>query len=134
MGASLALASLFLLPAVALDPPTSMPSGSAIAALLVLGFVCTAAAFVIYGVLVAEAGPGRALVITYVNPVVAVALGVTLLGERPGTGAVAGLLLILAGSWLSTDGRLPPGLAAVAARALPRRATGRGGPVAPFQA
>ena len=29
--------------------------------------------------------------------------------ERPGAGAVAGLLLILAGSWLSTDGRLPPG-------------------------
>ena len=41
---------------------------------------------------------------------IAVALGVTLLGEQPGAGAVAGLLLILAGSWLSTDGRLPPGL------------------------
>jgi drug/metabolite transporter (DMT)-like permease len=49
-------------------------------------------------------------VITYVAPVVAVALGVTILGERPGVGAAAGLLLILAGSWLSTDGRLPPGL------------------------
>ncbi|MBV8988204.1 MAG: hypothetical protein JO372_06550, partial [Solirubrobacterales bacterium] len=44
------------------------------------------------------------------NPVVAVALGVTLLGERPGVGAVAGLLLILAGSWLSTGGKLPPGM------------------------
>jgi drug/metabolite transporter (DMT)-like permease len=53
-------------------------------------------------------------VITYINPVVAVALGVTLLGERPGAGAVAGLLLILTGSWLSTDGRLPPGLARLA--------------------
>jgi hypothetical protein len=39
-----------------------------------------------------------------------VTLGVAVLGERPGAGAVAGLLLILAGSWLSTDGRLPPGL------------------------
>jgi drug/metabolite transporter (DMT)-like permease len=55
-------------------------------------------------------------VITYINPIVAVALGVTLLDERLGAGAVAGLLLILAGSWLATDGRLPPGLAAVAAR------------------
>jgi hypothetical protein len=36
--------------------------------------------------------------------------GVAVLGERPGAGAVAGLLLILAGSWLSTGGRLPPGL------------------------
>jgi hypothetical protein len=32
-------------------------------------------------------------------PVIAVALGVLLLGEHPGAGAVAGLLLILAGSW-----------------------------------
>ena len=44
----------------------------------------------------------------YINPVIAVALGVALLGEQPGAGAVAGLLLILAGSWLSTGGRLPP--------------------------
>jgi drug/metabolite transporter (DMT)-like permease len=67
--------------------------------------------------LVAEIGPGRALVITYVNPVVAVALGVAVLDERPGAGAIAGLLLILAGSWLSTDGRLPPGLVGMVAAA-----------------
>jgi drug/metabolite transporter (DMT)-like permease len=48
------------------------------------------------------------MVITYINPVIAVGLGVALLGEQPGAGAVAGLLLILAGSWLSTGGRLPP--------------------------
>ena len=59
------------------------------------------------------------------NPVIAVALGVALLGERPGAGAVAGLLLILAGSWLSTDGRLPPGMVEWAAR---RRATLRRAP------
>ena len=46
----------------------------------------------------------------------------TVLGERPGVGAVAGLLLILAGSWLSTDGRLPPGLAELVARRRGRRA------------
>jgi hypothetical protein len=85
-------------------------------ALVVLGLFCTAAAFVFFGALIAEVGPGRALVITYVAPVVAVALGVTVLGERPGAGAVAGLLLILAGSWLSTDGRLPPGLKAIVTR------------------
>jgi hypothetical protein len=34
---------------------------------------------------------------------------------------VVGLLLILAGSWLSTDGRLPPGLGAVVARLRWRR-------------
>jgi drug/metabolite transporter (DMT)-like permease len=122
MGAALAVAAVVLTPVVAIDRPTEIPSGEANASLLVLGLFCTAAAFVFYGALVAEAGPGRALVITYVAPVVAVALGVAVLGERPGTGAVAGLLLILAGSWLSTDGRLPPGLAAVVARWRRRRA------------
>ncbi len=116
MGASLALAAVFLVPAVAVDPPSSAPSGSAVASLLVLGLFCTAAAFVFYGALVAEAGPGRALVITYVNPAVAVGLGVAVLGERPGAGAIAGLLLILAGSWLSTDGRLPPSPTAIVTR------------------
>ena len=43
-----------------------------------------------------------------------------MLGERPGAGAVAGLLLILAGSWLSTDGRLPPGLTRAIARSRAR--------------
>jgi drug/metabolite transporter (DMT)-like permease len=110
MGASLAIAAIVLTPFAALAPPEAAPEADVIVALLVLGIVCTALAFVIFGALIAEIGPGRALVITYVNPVVAVALGVLILDERPGTGAIAGLLLILAGSWLSTDGRLPPGL------------------------
>jgi drug/metabolite transporter (DMT)-like permease len=121
MGVSLALAGLVLTPLAALDPPRVVPPAEALAALAILGVACTAAAFVFYAALIAEVGPGRATVITYVAPVVAVALGVTVLGERPGTGAVAGLLLILAGSWLSTDGRLPPGLAAGLARLRPRR-------------
>jgi drug/metabolite transporter (DMT)-like permease len=116
MGAALAVAALVLTPAVAVSPPTEVPPGSALVSLAVLGLFCTAAAFVFYGALVAEAGPGRALVITYIAPVVALALGIAVLGEEPGAGAVVGLLLILAGSWLSTDGRLPPGLAAVVTR------------------
>jgi drug/metabolite transporter (DMT)-like permease len=121
MGAALAIAALVLTPAVMVDPPDAMPPGSALVALAVLGLFCTAAAFVFYGALVAEAGPGRALVITYVAPVVAVALGVAVLGEQLGAGAIAGLLLILAGSWLSTDGRLPPGLAALVEQRRGRR-------------
>jgi drug/metabolite transporter (DMT)-like permease len=121
MGVSLAFAAVFLTPGALLHPPAAAPSADAIIALLVLGFFCTAAAFVFYGALIAEAGPSRALVITYTSPVVAVALGVAVLGESPGPGAIAGLLLILAGSWLSTDGRVPPGLAALAARMRPRR-------------
>ncbi len=123
MGASLALASLILAPWAALDTPRATPSAGAIGAVVVLGLLCTAAGFVVYAILIGEAGPGRATVITYVNPVVAVTLGVLLLGEHPGAGAVAGLLLILAGGWLSTDGRLPPGIARlVARRARPAQA------------
>lgn len=116
MGAALAIAAVLLTPVVAVAPPTELPSAEAGASLIVLGLACTAAAFVFYGMLVVEAGPGRALVITYVAPVVAVALGVAVLGERLGAGAVAGLLLILAGSWLSTGGRGPT---LSVARALP---------------
>ena len=122
MGGSLALAALVLAPFAAVTAPSEVPSGDAILSIVVLGLVCTALAFVIFSVLIREVGPGRALVITYVNPVVAVALGVAILGERPGAGAVAGLLLILAGSWLSTDGRMPPGIT----RALARRRAARG--------
>jgi drug/metabolite transporter (DMT)-like permease len=109
MGASLGIATVLLAPLALLGLPAASPSGGALASVVVLGLLCTGAAMVLMAVLVDEAGPGRALVVTYVNPVIAVALGVVFLGESPGAGAVAGLLLILAGSWLSTDGRLPPG-------------------------
>jgi len=109
MGAALAIAALVLTPAAILAPPRGTPSAEALVSLVVLGIFCTAAAFAFYGALVAEAGAGRALVITYIAPVVAVALGVAVLGERPGAGAAGGLLLILAGSWLATGGRMPPG-------------------------
>ena len=111
MGSSLMLAALILTAPALLDPPAGRVDGGAIAAVLALGLVCTAAAFVIFAVLIREAGPSRATVITYVNPVVALALGVGLENERPGPGAFVGLALILAGSWLATAGsegrRLP---------------------------
>jgi drug/metabolite transporter (DMT)-like permease len=109
MGVSLAIAAVILTPVAVLDPPSGTITTDSIVALVVLGLLCTAAAFVVMAVLVADVGPGKALVITYVNPVIA-------LDERPGAGAIAGLLLILAGSWLSTDGRLPPRLTARFAR------------------
>jgi drug/metabolite transporter (DMT)-like permease len=119
MGASLAVAALLLTPLAAITWPARAPSAGALASTTVLGLVCTAAALLVLSVLIGEAGPSRATVITYVNPVVAVALGVALLGERPGPGAVGGLVLILAGSWLSTGGTLPPRLHRIA---RPRRA------------
>jgi drug/metabolite transporter (DMT)-like permease len=102
---ALAVATLLLGPAVAITPPDAMPSGGAIAAIVVLGLVCSALAFVLFFALIVDAGPARATVITYINPAVAVLLGVTLLGERLGAASLAGLALILAGSWIATGGR-----------------------------
>jgi drug/metabolite transporter (DMT)-like permease len=118
MGASLVLAAGLLAPAAALDPLTAWPTLNASFALLGLGLLCTAAALVLFGALIAEVGAGRALVVTYVNPVVAVVLGMAILGERPGAGAVVGLVLILAGSWLST-GRGPADVEPAAAVEVP---------------
>jgi drug/metabolite transporter (DMT)-like permease len=121
MAASLIVAAVLLTPAGLITFPGSAPPADAIASLIVLGALCTATAFVILMVLVSEVGAGRASIITYVNPVVAVALGVLVLGESPGAGAIAGLLLILAGSWLSTDDRLPPSPTAIVTRLGARR-------------
>jgi drug/metabolite transporter (DMT)-like permease len=112
--AAMAIAAVILLPFGVGGFPSETPSGDVIASVAVLGLICSAAAFLLFFRLIVEVGPGRATVITYVNPIVALALGVAILDESVTAGAVAGLLLILAGSWLSTDGRLPPGLARLA--------------------
>ncbi len=116
---ALGIATILLLPLGVAGRPSEMPSGDAIASVTLLGLLCTAVAFLVFFRLITEIGPGRATVITYIAPVVALALGVAVLDESVTAGTVVGLLLILAGSWLSTDGRLPPGLAAVLGR--PRR-------------
>ncbi len=106
---SLALAALVSLPAGIAQLPASPPSGAAIGALATLGVVCTAVAFLVFFALINEVGPNRATVITYVNPAVAVALGVAVLGE-PFTASIAlGFALIALGSFVGTRrSRTPP--------------------------
>jgi drug/metabolite transporter (DMT)-like permease len=104
MGASLAAAAAVLTVPAALTAPSEAPSGDALVSIVVLGLFCTALAFVLWSVLITEAGPARASVITYVAPVVAIGLGVAVLDEGVGIGAAAGLVLIVAGSWLATGG------------------------------
>jgi drug/metabolite transporter (DMT)-like permease len=104
IAASLVLSTVLLTPAALIAPPDAVPSATALSSIAVLGLACTALALVLFVALVSEVGAGKAAVITYISPIVAVALGVSVLGERPGVGAVAGLLLILAGSWLATGG------------------------------
>jgi len=121
MAGALAIATVVLTPAALADLPAAAPSTETIVSLVVLGVFCTALAFVLFATLIAEAGPSRASVITYVAPLVAVALGVGVLDERPGAGAIVGLLLILAGSWLSTGGRRRVQAGADAQRVTARR-------------
>ncbi len=105
--ACLGFAAVVYAPAAALTWPSAVPSGQVLAALAALGVICTATAFVLFFKLIAEVGPARATVITYINPAVAVALGVTLLGE-PLTVEIGGaFVLILAGSILATRSARP---------------------------
>jgi drug/metabolite transporter (DMT)-like permease len=103
----LAAATIVYTPAAALTWPAKMPSLAVLGSLAALGVLCTATAFVLFFQLIAEVGPARATVITYVNPAVAVALGVAVLGE-PLTPAILGaFVLILAGSVMATRSGLP---------------------------
>jgi drug/metabolite transporter (DMT)-like permease len=102
---SLGVAALILSPIAALTAPATLPSAHALTAVAVLGIVCTALALLCYVYLIAQAGASRASVITYVNPAVAVLLGVLLLGEHFGVGTVVGFMMIIIGSWLGTQGR-----------------------------
>jgi drug/metabolite transporter (DMT)-like permease len=72
------------------------------ASVLVLGVVCTALAFILFFSLVAEVGPARTTVITYINPAVAVVLGIVVLSEPITPGLLIGFPLILIGSFLAT--------------------------------
>jgi drug/metabolite transporter (DMT)-like permease len=102
IAASLGLTAVAYVPIAAFSLPERMPSGTAIASVLGLAVVCTAIAFLLFFALIAEIGPVRATVITYVNPAVAAVLGVTILEEHFTVGMGVGFVLVLAGSVLAT--------------------------------
>jgi len=77
-------------------------SAPAVLSLVTLGVVCTAVALALFFALIREVGPQRALVITFVNPAVAVLLGVLLLDEPFTLGIAIGLPLVLVGCVLAT--------------------------------
>jgi drug/metabolite transporter (DMT)-like permease len=100
--------TIVLLPLAVTRLPAQLPNLEVLISLVILGLVCTALAFLTFFALMAEVGASRGTVFTYVNPAVSVLLGVTLLGEPLNIQIIAGFLLIIAGSWLSTGGRVPP--------------------------
>ncbi len=96
----LVTAALYAAPGILTMPPSL--SSETIAAVAVLSVVCTAIAFLLFFALIREVGPARTTVITYVNPLVAVLLGVALLSEPLTLGIAVGMPLILVGSVLGT--------------------------------
>jgi drug/metabolite transporter (DMT)-like permease len=102
---SLAVCAVAYAPFGVAQLPAAWPPVSGIAAVAILGVVCTALAFILFFGLIGEVGPVRATVVAYVNPAVAVAAGVTVLHEPFTAGTALGFALILGGSWLATGAR-----------------------------
>jgi drug/metabolite transporter (DMT)-like permease len=105
VGAGLTLAAIGLTPFAIIDAPTEVPAADTLAMLAILGSFCTAASLVLFAQLIQQVGPAKAVLTTYVAPIIAVVLGVLVLDERLGTGAIVGIVLILFGSWLATQMR-----------------------------
>lgn len=102
MAAALGISALLYAPVGIAQLPGQMPRFTVWAAVAVLGVLCTAIALTTFNVLIAEIGPARATVITYVNPAVAILLGVVLLDEPFTAGIALGFALVLVGSVLAT--------------------------------
>jgi len=99
--ASLMIATLIYAPVAPFLWPAHV-SAPAVWSVAGLGVLCTAAAFLVFFALIAEVGPARATVITYVNPAVAIALGAIVLNEPLTTGMLLGFPLVILGSFLGT--------------------------------
>lgn len=105
---SMAAVGLAYLP-IAFLTQHEVPTPRSTVSLLLLAVLCTAVAFIGFFALIAEVGPARAPLFTYVNPVVAIGLGALLLGEQVTVGLVIGFPLIIVGCWLAaTGGRFRP--------------------------
>lgn len=99
---SLSLVAVIYAPIAAVSLPDRMPGATALLATLALALICTGLAFVVFFRLLDEIGPARATLITFANPVVAVALGAVFLDEKITAVTLVGFVLVIAGCWLAT--------------------------------
>jgi len=91
---------LLLLPFVAVAPPSALPPALALAAIVALGLLCGALAYVIYFRLIADLGPAGALTVTYLIPLFGVLWGALFLGETVSLSMLAGGALVIMGTIL----------------------------------
>lgn len=97
---SIALVAIVYAVPAYLQRPSSI-SIETTGSLIALGVISTAMTFVLFFELIKEIGPVRTTLVTFINPAVAVFLGVMLLGEPLTAGMFWGFPLVLAGSWLA---------------------------------
>ena len=122
-GATMAASSVLGLPwALATVGDVGSVGAGTVAAMVTLGALGTGLAFAIYYTLIAEVGASRASVVAYVAPGFSVVYGAVFLSEPITAGAVGGLTLILAGSWLAARDRGRPAAGAVS-RSAPSRSS-----------
>ncbi|MFI5121300.1 MAG: DMT family transporter [Vicinamibacteria bacterium] len=135
----LAGSTVLLAPVAAIGFPDSVPGLGPVGAITLLGVVGTGFAFVILYELFATIGPSRAWTVTYLAPGFAVVYGAVLLDERVTAATLAGLALILIGSYLAAEGGNPlrgragaapaaqegSGAVAIGAELVPERVEGR---------
>ena len=102
IAAAVSINALIYAPFAWFSRPTAPVPATAWWSVGLLGALCTAGAFVIFFALIGEVGPSRTTLITYVNPAVAVALGIAILNEPFTLGIAIGFPLVLLGSYLAT--------------------------------
>jgi drug/metabolite transporter (DMT)-like permease len=100
---SLIAVGVFYLP-IAFLTQHEVPTVGSTVALIALAVLCTAVAFIVFFALIERVGPVRAPLFTYVNPVVAIVLGVLVLGEEITVGLIIGFPLVILGCWLAATG------------------------------
>ena len=102
---SITVATVLTLPFAAATVPAEAPGARALLSVLALGAIGTALGFVIFYKLINETGAGRASLVSYLAPGVALFYGALLLDEAITAAALAGLVLILGGVALASRPR-----------------------------
>lgn len=103
IGMSLLIVSLAYTPFLPFIAPTEVPSTTSVAAVVTLSIVCTVIAFLLFFALIDEIGPVRVTLITYLNPAVALILGVVFLSEPITIGLAIGFPMVIIGSWFASS-------------------------------